>query len=222
MPDKTPVSNADTYQDIGAFWDKHDATEFGDQIEAEFGLFVGLPNDIDGMVHLSDISWEDSSEEVLKGFEKGSMVTVKILEIEPEKERVALGIKQLQDDPYAQALDGISKGDVVTCVISDIQEKSLEVSVNDTLQGSIKKTELSRERSEQRTDRFAVGEKIDAKVITIDKKTKKLSLSIKQREIDEDKQALETFGSTESGASLGDILGAALQEKDGSSESKDS
>lgn len=186
----------------------------------EFGLFVGMPGDIDGMVHLSDISWEEKGEDALKGFNKGDMVKVKILEIEPEKERVALGIKQLTDDPFAGALDNVKKGDVVTCTVSAIHASAIDVSVNDVLNGTIRKADLSRERSEQRPDRFAVGEKVDAKVTGVDKKTHKLTLSIKQRELDEDKAALEEFGSTESGASLGDILGAALQEKDGGAEAE--
>lgn len=181
----------------------------------EFGLFVGLPGDIDGMVHLSDISWDDQSEDALKAFNKGDMVKVKILEVETDKERVALGIKQLSEDPHEGALEGIAKGAVVTCTITEVNDKGIEVSVNDKVTGFIKKADLSRERSEQRPDRFAVGEKVDAKVVSIEKKSRKLSLSIKQREIDEDKEAMKTFGSTESGASLGDILGAALQQKEG-------
>ena len=177
----------------------------------EFGLFVGLPGDIDGMVHLSDVSWNDESEEALKAFNKGDTVKVKILEIDAEKERVALGIKQLGgEDPNVGALEGISKGAVVTCTITAVDDKGIEVSVNEKVSGYIKKVDLSRERSEQRPDRFAMGEKVDAKVVSIDKKARKLGLSIKAREIDEDKQAMDEFGSTESGASLGDILGAAL------------
>ena len=200
------------------FGDKH---KVGEELEGEvrnvteFGIFVGLPGDIDGMVHLSDVSWDDESEDVLKQFDKGQTVKVKILDIEADKERVALGIKQLTDDPYAEALDGIKKGAVVTCTVSEVHDKGIEVSVNDAVTGSIRKSDLSRERSEQRPDRFAVGEKVDAKVTAIDKKNRKLTLSIKQREIAEDKEALENFGSTESGASLGDILGAALKESGG-------
>ena len=178
----------------------------------EFGLFVGLPGDIDGMVHISDISWEDQTEDVLKPFEKGQSVKVKILDIDADKERVALGIKQLSDDPFEGAMKGIAKGAVVTGTITAITDKEVEVSINDGVTGAIKKTDLSRERSEQRTDRFAVGEKVDAKVMSMDKKKRTVTLSIKAREIDEDKQALEEFGSTESGASLGDILGAALKD----------
>jgi|TARA_R110002126_G_scaffold13118_7_gene57158 small subunit ribosomal protein S1 len=180
----------------------------------EFGLFVGMPGDIDGMVHLSDVSWDDQSEEALKAFNKGDSVKVKILDIDAEKERVALGIKQLSDDPFAGALDGIAKGAVVTGTITEVNDKGVEVLVNDKLKGFIKKIDLSRERSEQRPDRFAIGEKLDAKVLTVDAKSHKLGLSIKARELDEDKAAMDEFGSTESGASLGDILGAALNEGD--------
>ncbi len=189
----------------------------------EFGLFVGMPGDIDGMVHLSDISWDDQSDEALKAYKKGDMVKVKILEIEPEKERVALGIKQLtagEDSAGSAGVDGITKGMVVTCTITEVNAGGVEVSVNDNLKGFIKKADLSRERSEQRPDRFAVGEKIDAKVVSVDKKARKLGLSVKQREIDEDKEAMKAFGSTESGASLGDILGAALQKGGADKEEK--
>ena len=176
----------------------------------EFGLFVGVNDDLDGMVHLSDISWEDQSEDALKAFNKGDKVKAKILELDPEKERIALGIKQLTEDPFKGAMTGVAKGAVVTCTVTEIKAGSVEVSVNENLTGSIKKADLSRERSEQRPDRFAVGEKVDAKVISVDQKARKVALSIKAREIDEDKQAMKEFGSTESGASLGDILGAAL------------
>ena len=186
----------------------------------EFGLFIGMPGEIDGMVHLSDVSWEDDSEAVLKAFTKGEKIKVKILDIDAAKERVALGIKQLTKDPYegkgksskGSASAGTPQGGVVTGTVTKIDSKGIEVSVSDGVIGFIKKGDLSRERSEQRPDRFAVGEKVDAKVIGSDAKGKKLQLSIKAREIDEDKQAMKEFGSTESGASLGDILGAALAE----------
>ena len=196
--------------------DKH---KVGNELEGEisnvteFGLFVAVDEDIDGMVHISDISWEDQTEDALKPFSKGDKVKVKVLDIDAEKERIALGIKQLTDDPFEGAMKGLAKGAVVTCTVSGITATVVEVTVNDGVTGIIKKADLSRERSEQRTDRFAVGEKVDAKVITADQKGRKVTLSIKAREIDEDKQALETFGSTESGASLGDILGAALKDK---------
>lgn len=189
----------------------------GDEIEGEirniteFGMFVALGEEIDGMVHLSDISWEDQSETVFENYNKGDVVKAKILEIDPEKERVALGIKQLSDDPYKGAMDGIAKGSVVTGTITEVESGGLKVSINDVLNGYIKKADLSRERSEQRPDRFAVGEKVDAKVLKVDAKTKEVSLSIKQYETDQDKAAMAEYGSTESGASLGDILGAALE-----------
>ncbi len=189
----------------------------GDELEGpisnvtEFGLFVAIDEDVDGMVHLSDISWEDESEDALKAFTKGDTVKVKILEIDAEKERVALGIKQLGDDPFEGAMDGLTKGAVVTCTVSEITSGGIEVAVNDNVKGFIKKADLSSERSEQRPDRFAVGEKVDAKITTMDKKTRKLGLSIKAREQDENKQAMKEFGSADSGASLGDILGAALE-----------
>ena len=185
---------------------------------AEFGMFVGVDGEIDGMVHLSDVSWEDQTEDALKTFKKGDTIKVKILDIDPEKERVALGVKQLTDDPFEGAMKGMAKGAVVTCTVSAVDDKGIEVTVNDGVTGYIKKADLSRERSEQRPDRFAVGEKVDAKILTVDQKKRHLTLSIKAREIDEDKQALETFGSTESGASLGDILGAALGKGGGEAE----
>lgn len=179
----------------------------------EFGLFVAMTNDIDGMVHLSDITWEENSEDALKAYKKGDSVKVKILEIDTSKERVALGIKQLSDDPYAGALSGVIKGQVVTCTVTSTNDKGIEVSVNDNVTGTIKRADLSRERTEQRPDRFAVGEKVDAKIMTIDAKKRSVTLSIKAREMDEDKAAMAAFGSTESGASLGDILGAALSKE---------
>ncbi len=192
-------------------------SKVGDEIEGEirniteFGLFVGLTEEIDGMVHLSDISWEDQSEDILKDFEKGKVVKAKILELDPERERVALSIKALTKDPYEGSMQDIVKGAVVTCTISEITGGSVEVTLNDNVTGTIKKSDLSRERSEQRPDRFAVGEKVDAKILTADRKARKVTLSIKAHEMDQDKQAMKDFGSTESGASLGDILGAALQ-----------
>jgi small subunit ribosomal protein S1 len=198
----------------------------------EFGLFVALGSEIDGMVHLSDVTWDSNGEEVLKNFVKGENVKVRILEMDPEKERVALGIKQLSGEnpnkgkegassskasSSASKVEGFDKNAVVTCTVTEITSGGIEVSAGD-MKGFIKKADLSRERSEQRPDRFAVGEKVDAKIITVDAKAKKLSLSIKAREIDEDKQAMKEFGSSDSGASLGDILGAALNKDKESSE----
>ncbi|MEJ2014322.1 MAG: 30S ribosomal protein S1 [Limibacillus sp.] len=185
----------------------------------EFGLFVGLPGDIDGMVHLSDLDWNRSGEEAIQDFNKGDMVKVKVLDVDVEKERISLGIKQLADDPFAAAIAGVKKGDVVTCTITEVNDNGIEVSITDGATGFIRKADLSRERSEQRPDRFAVGEKVDAKVTNVDRKSRKLSLSIKAREIEEEKEAMENYGSSDSGASLGDILGAALsQAKEGAEE----
>jgi small subunit ribosomal protein S1 len=208
------------------FADKFSAgQEFEGEIRniTEFGLFIGMTDDIDGMVHLSDIAWGETSEDSLKAYKKGEKVKVKILDVDPAKERVALGIKQLTADPYEgmPSTSGLSKGQVVTCTVTEVHDKGIEVSVNETMKGSIKRADLSRERSEQRPDRFAVGEKVDAKILTVDAKKRVLTLSIKAREIDEDKEAMAAFGSTESGASLGDILGAALN-KPGAEEPKKS
>jgi small subunit ribosomal protein S1 len=176
----------------------------------EFGLFVGLPGDIDGMVHLSDLSWDKPGEEAVQAYKKGDSVKVKVLDVDVEKERISLGIKQLQKDTFAAAATTLKKGEVVTCTVTAVVDGGIEVSVGDGLSGFIKKADLSRERSEQRPDRFAVGEKVDAKILQVDAKTRKLSLSIKAREVEEDKQAMAEYGSSDSGASLGDILGAAL------------
>jgi small subunit ribosomal protein S1 len=176
----------------------------------EFGLFVGLPGEIDGMVHLSDLSWDKPGEEAVQAYKKGDTVKVKVLDVDVEKERISLGIKQLQKDTFAEAANTLKKGSVVTCTVTAVVDGGIEVSVQDGLSGFIKKADLSRERSEQRPDRFAVGEKVDAKIVQVDAKTRKLTLSIKAREVEEDKQAMAEFGSSDSGASLGDILGAAL------------
>jgi small subunit ribosomal protein S1 len=196
-----------------SFVEKHPVgTELEGEVKniTEFGLFVGLPGEIDGMVHLSDLDWQKSGEEAIKAFKKGDVVKVKILDVDVEKERISLGIKQLSDDPFATAASQHKKGDVVTCTVSSVQETGIEVSLGDGVTGFIRKADLSRERSDQRPDRFAVGEKVDAKITAIDAKTRKLSLSIKAREMDEEKQAMADYGSSDSGASLGDILGAAL------------
>ncbi|MBN2752252.1 MAG: 30S ribosomal protein S1, partial [Rhodospirillaceae bacterium] len=178
----------------------------------EFGMFVGLPGEIDGMVHLSDISWEMSGEEAVKSFKKGDMVTAKILDVDVEKERISLGLKQLKDDPFENATKGLKKGTVVTCTVTAVTDGGLEVAATEGATGFIRKGDLSRERSEQRVERFAIGEKVDAKIMQIDGKSRKLTLSIKAREMEEDKQAMAEYGTTDSGASLGDILGAALRQ----------
>ncbi len=202
-------------------WEKYNSTnKIGDIIEGEirniteFGLFIALTEDIDGLVHLSDISWDGNGDELIKNYVKGSSAQAKILDIDVEKERISLGIKQLTEDVTASEIDNIRKGSTVTCTIAEIIENGLEVSVGDNLKGFIKKNDLSRERAHQKTDRFGVGDKVDATVTNIDKKTRKLFLSIKAREIEEEKKAMAEYGSSDSGASLGDILGAALAKKD--------
>ncbi|MBT4905499.1 MAG: S1 RNA-binding domain-containing protein, partial [Rhodospirillaceae bacterium] len=190
-------------------------TEIDDEVRniTEFGLFVGLPGDIDGMVHLSDISWEKTGEEALEDFTKGDMVKVKILEVDTEKERISLGIKQLSSDPFAESLGNIRKGEVVTATVSEVNDGGIEVTTSGGLVAFIRRSDLSRDRSEQRPDRFAVGEKVDAKVTNIDPSSRRISMSIKANEIAEEKTAMAQFGSSDSGASLGDILGAAIREK---------
>jgi small subunit ribosomal protein S1 len=179
----------------------------------EFGLFVGLPGEIDGMVHLTDLSWNEPGEEAIKHFKKGDEVKVRVLEIDVEKERIGLGIKQLTEDPHEDAMAGLKRGAVVTCTVSQVTDGGLEVLVNGVVPGFIRRGELSRDRSEQRPDRFAVGEKVDAKISTIDKAARRLTLSIKAKEEEEEKQAMADYGSSDSGASLGEILGAALAKK---------
>ena len=178
----------------------------------EFGLFVGLPGEIDGMVHLSDLDWNRSGEEAVKDYAKGNMLKVKVLDVDVDKERISLGVKQLTDDPFGASLGTLRKGATVTCTVHQVVDGGIEVLVGGEggSLGFIRKAELSRDRSEQRPDRFAVGEKLDAKITAVDKKNRKISLSIKQREIEEEKQAMASYGSSDSGASLGDILGAAI------------
>lgn len=178
----------------------------------EFGLFVGLTDDIDGMVHMSDISWDKPGEEAILSYKKGVNVRAKILDIDPEKERVTLGIKQLIGDPFEDSISQLKKGSVVTCEVTAVLETGIEVSLAGGLSGFIRKNELSRDRAEQRSDRFAVAEKVDAKITQIDRANRKITLSIKARETEEERQAMEEYGSTDSGASLGDILGAALEQ----------
>jgi small subunit ribosomal protein S1 len=199
-----------------AFVEKYPVgTELSGEVKniTEFGLFVGLPSDIDGMVHLSDLDWNKPGEEAIKSYNKGDTVKVRVLDVDVEKERISLGIKQLATDPFESSLAKLKKGDVVTTTVTAVNDGGIEVTVGDGLPGFIRKAELSRDRAEQRPDRFAVGEKIDAKVTALDRATRKLSLSIKAREVEEEKKAMAEFGSSDSGASLGDILGAALSRR---------
>jgi len=188
----------------------------------EFGLFVGLNEEIDGLVHLTDISWDVQGDEAIQSYKKGDMVKAKVLEVDVAKERISLGIKQLTEDTVGETLSNIKKGDIVTCTITKSTDGGLEVSVGDNLQGFIRRSDLSRDRDEQRPERFAEGEKVDAQVTMVDGKARKLSLSIKAREMTEEKQAMASFGSSDSGASLGDILGAALAKRETSSKESES
>ena len=193
----------------------------GDVIEGEikniieFGIFMALTDELDGMIHTSDLSWDVPAEEAVQAYKKGMVIKAKILEIDVEKERISLGIKQLTENPNADANVSFKKGEIVTAVVQAITDTGIEVEV-DGVKGFIKRTDLAKERSEQKPERFAVGEKVDAAVATFDAKTKKLALSIKAKEIAEHKKALEEFGSADSGASLGDILGAALEKANAS------
>jgi len=176
----------------------------------EFGLFVGMTNDIDGMVHMSDISWDEPADEAIKQFKKNQKIKVKVLAVDPEKERVVLGIKQLSDDPFSSSMSKFKIGTVVTCEITAVQDSGLDVTIGDGIRAFIRKADLAKDRTERRTDRFAVGEKVDAKISSIDNKARRVTLSIKSREISEEKKVMAEYGSTDSGASLGDILGAAM------------
>jgi small subunit ribosomal protein S1 len=183
--------------------------------KTEFGLFIGLDGDVDGMVHLSDLDWGKSGEEALDAFNRGDIVQAKVLDVDIEKERISLGIKQLGGDPYAEAGDTIKKGAVVTGTVTEVNEGGIEVKIADTdLTAFIRRADLSRDRNDQRPERFSKGEKVDARVIQYDRKTNRISLSIKALEIAEEKEAVAAYGSSDSGASLGDILGAALKDRD--------
>ncbi|MDP3372167.1 MAG: 30S ribosomal protein S1 [Candidatus Paracaedibacteraceae bacterium] len=182
----------------------------------EFGLFVGVNDALDGMIHLSDLSWEKSGEEAVKEYAKNATIQVKVLDVDHEKERISLGVKQLTNDPIESAIATFKKGSVVTGTVSAITDKGIDVEIEGGSIGTIKKIDLSRDRDLQRPDRFALGEKVDAKVLSVDKTTRRVNLSIKAREMDEEKQVLADYGSSDSGASLGDILGAAMKKKSAS------
>ena len=180
----------------------------------EFGLFIGLDNDIDGMVHLSDIDWNASGEEAVQRYHRGEIVKAKVLDVDVEKERISLGIKQLSGDPMAG--DAYRKNQTVTVTVTEVTSGGLEVKFGDEaapMTAFIRKSDLSRDRSEQRPERFAVGDRLDAQITNVDKAARRVSMSVKALEMAEDKAAIEQFGSSDSGASLGDILGAALREK---------
>src|SRR5687767_5077103 len=179
--------------------------------KTEFGLFLGLDGDVDGMVHLSDLDWKRPGEQVIEEYKKGDKVKAQVLDVDVEKERISLGIKQLEGDPMATAGE-MKKGDVVTGEVVEVKEPGIDVKVvGSDLTAFIKRAELARDRSEQRSERFAVGQKVDARVTQFDRRARKVSVSIKALEVAEEKEAIAQYGSSDSGASLGDILGAALK-----------
>ena len=199
-----------------------EGTEIEGEIKniTEFGLFVELPGEIFGMVHMSDIDWTVTSEEAIQRYNKGDVIKTKVISVDSEKERIGLGIKQLNSDPFESA--GSKIGEVTTCTVVAVHDHGLDVKVFGEIPGFVRRSDLSRERSEQRPDRFAVGDKFDAKVMQLDQSNRRITLSIKTLEAEEEKQAMEEFGSTDSGASLGDILGAALRGKKKEQKSSDS
>ena len=188
----------------------------GSQVEGEvkniteFGLFIGLEGDIDGMVHLSDLTWEGRGEDVIGDYRKGDMVQAVVSEVDIEKERISLSVKALGGDKFADAVGGVKRGSIITVEVTAIEDGGVEVEY-EGMKSFIRRSDLSRDRAEQRPDRFGVGDKVDVRITNIDAKTRRLGLSIKAREIAEEKEAVEQYGSSDSGASLGDILGAALK-----------
>jgi small subunit ribosomal protein S1 len=190
----------------------------------EFGLFIGLDGGVDGMVHLSDLDWTRAGDEAIKDYKKGDTVKATVLDVDSQKERISLGIKQLSGDPI-DTLSKYKKGDTVTCTVVAVQENGVEVKLADSeLTAFIKRSDLSRDRSEQRPERFNVGDKVDAAVTSVDKAARRIGVSVKALEIAEEKQAVAQYGSSDSGASLGDIFKAAIKKRDtadGSEESEE-
>ncbi|WP_120634326.1 30S ribosomal protein S1 [Ruegeria sp. EL01] len=179
----------------------------------EFGLFIGLEGDIDGMVHLSDLSWDERGEDAIQNYHKNDVVQAVVSEVDVEKERISLSIKALGGDKFAEAVGGVKRGSIITVEVTAIEDGGIEVEY-EGMKSFIRRSDLSRDRAEQRPERFSVGNKIDVRVTNVDSKTRRLGLSIKAREIAEEKEAVEQYGSSDSGASLGDILGAALKSGD--------
>ena len=181
----------------------------------DFGIFVKVHDQIDGMVHVSDLSWEEKEcTKMLEGYKKGEKVKVKILDINVDKERISLGIKQLSDDPLQDFLNSNPIKSKVTGKIKEVNEKGLVIELKDNIIGNIKKTNLSKTKSEQKTERFAIGEMVDSMITSVDYKSRSINLSIKEIEVIDEKEALSKYGSSDSGASLGDILGSILKKKD--------
>ncbi|AQT46386.1 30S ribosomal protein S1 [Bartonella sp. M0177] len=185
--------------------------------KTEFGLFIGLEGDVDGMVHLSDLDWNRPGEQVIEEYNKGDVVKAVVLDVDVDKERISLGIKQLSGDKVGEAVASgeLRKGAVVTCEVTAIHDNGIDVKLVDhDLETTIRRSDLSLDRDEQRPERFTVGQKVDARVTAFDKKTRKITVSIKALEIAEEKEAVAQYGSSDAGASLGDILGAALKKQE--------
>ena len=182
----------------------------------EFGLFVGLGPDLDGMVHINDISWDKPGEEAIQAYTKGDMVKAQVLNVDSDLERISLGIKQLSGDPLGGSGEtdsgsAIKRNSIVTCTVTEVASGGIEVEFGEpAMRSFIRRSDLSRDRSEQRPERFSVGDKVDARVTNLDRNSRRVTLSIKALEIAEEKEAVAQYGSADSGASLGDILGAAL------------
>ena len=180
----------------------------------EFGLFIGLDGGVDGMVHLSDLDWNRPGDEAIKDYKTGDAVQAAVLDVDSQTVRISLGIKQVSGDP-AETIGGFRKGETVTCEVVAVQDNGIEVKIADTdITTFVKRSDLSRDRSEQRPDRFNVGDKVDAAVLSLDKAARRINVSVKALEIAEEKQAVKQYGSSDSGASLGDILGAAMKQRD--------
>ena len=197
--------------------------------KTEFGLFIGLDGDVDGMVHLSDLDWSRPGEQAIEDYKKGDKVKAKVLDVDVEKERIAIGVKQLANDPFAAKKGGsedgaegdLRKGSVVTCEVVEVKDGGIEVKIaGSDLTAFIKRNELARDRGDQRPERFSVGEKVDARITQFDRRARKVAVSIKALEVAEEKEAIAQYGSADSGASLGDILGAALKARDKSDKAK--
>ncbi|WP_455478827.1 30S ribosomal protein S1 [Bartonella sp. B10] len=185
--------------------------------KTEFGLFIGLEGDVDGMVHLSDLDWNRPGEQVIDTYNKGDIVKAVVLDVDIEKERISLGIKQLSSDKVGEAAASgeLRKGAIVTCEVTSVNDNGIDVRLIDhNLETIIRRADLARDRDEQRPERFVIGQRVDARITAFDKKTRKISVSIKALEIAEEKEAVAQYGSTDSGASLGDILGAALKKQE--------
>ena len=183
----------------------------------EFGVFAKLNENIDGLIHKNDLSWTDSNgDRTLKKYQKGETIEVKILEIDPEKEKISFGIKQLTPDPFHEYFKNKSKGDIVSAIITKINNNGIDVEVDNFIETTIRRKELSKNKEEQNIARYNEGQKINAKISSIDLTNRKFALSIRQLEIDEEQSLLEKYGSKSSGSVLGDILGKALDEDKGS------